>query len=96
MSNELAVVATIVAEPGFEAEVLSALKAVEKTTQAEDGCLYYHLYRENTDTKRLVMLERWRDQAALDAHIAAAPFQALAKVLEGKAHLQVTVLTRDS
>ncbi|MED5526496.1 MAG: antibiotic biosynthesis monooxygenase [Pseudomonadota bacterium] len=95
MHEELAVVATIVAEQGFEAEVLAALKAVELTTQDEDGCLYYHLYRDSADSTRLVMLERWRDQAALDAHIAAAPFQALAKALEGKAQLQVSTLSRE-
>ncbi len=40
-------------------------------TNAEEGCLYYSFARDVTDPDRLIVSERWRDQAAIDAHFAS-------------------------
>ena len=41
------------------------------TTQAEDaGCLTYIFHQQRDDPREFVLYEQWRDQAALDAHLA--------------------------
>ena len=37
-------------------------------TNAEDGCEYYGFSRNVTDPDTLIISERWRDQASIDAH----------------------------
>ncbi|NDW08012.1 putative quinol monooxygenase [Jiella pacifica] len=39
--------------------------------RARDGCLFFAVAPENSSAGRILVVERWRDQAALDAHLAA-------------------------
>jgi quinol monooxygenase YgiN len=41
------------------------------TTHAEDaGCLAYVFHQQRDEPREFVLYEQWRDQAALDAHLA--------------------------
>lgn len=44
------------------------LEAVIVATRAEVGCLAYSYARDVEDPELVRVFERWRDQAALDAH----------------------------
>jgi quinol monooxygenase YgiN len=60
------VVATIVPVPEHRSEVISAIEDAIASAHANDeGCELYALH-EGTD--RLVMIEKWADQGALEAH----------------------------
>lgn len=52
-------------------ELLAALEAVVKHTRAEPGCLGYAAHLHADDPRRVLFLERWADQAALDRHWAS-------------------------
>ena len=39
--------------------------------RSEDGCLGYEYFRSMEDPDRVLLVEHWRDERALDAHIAA-------------------------
>lgn len=39
-------------------------------TRAEAGCLEYVMSADPVDTSRVMLFERWADQAAFDAHMA--------------------------
>lgn len=80
----ISVIATITAKPESRADVRQALLAVRAPSRAEEGCLQYdlHVARDNPD--RLVMIERWQDDATFDLHLATPHFAALAAALEGK------------
>jgi quinol monooxygenase YgiN len=41
-----------------------------RTSRAEPGCLEYTFSADPLDAGRVLLFERWTDQAALDAHIA--------------------------
>jgi quinol monooxygenase YgiN len=87
------VVATARPRPGQRAEVIAAFEKAIQRTHAEDaGCLLYALH-EAPD--RLVMIEKWADQAALDAHSRSAGLAQLTADLDGKlaAGVEVVVLT---
>jgi quinol monooxygenase YgiN len=76
------VVATARPRPEQRAEVIAALeKAIEQTHANDAGCLLYALH-EAPD--RLVMIEKWADEAALDAHSRSEALAELAANLDGK------------
>lgn len=67
--SELHVVATVPVKAGSEAGMRAALNELAAATRAEEGCLAYDLYESQGAPGTFVTLERWADQAALDAHL---------------------------
>ncbi len=74
--------------PGELERLAPEMKAQLEATNAEEGCLHYSFSRDALDADLLRIAERWKDQAALDAHFASphmAAFNAAigaAKVLD--------------
>jgi quinol monooxygenase YgiN len=74
--------------PGEIDRLTDAMAKQVAATNAEDGCEHYSFARDVTDPDRLIVSERWRDQAAIDGHFKSphmAEFNAAlgsAKVLE--------------
>jgi quinol monooxygenase YgiN len=72
--------------PGKAEEFVTALKesGFQTTVRAEDGCIQYdyHLSCEEKDT--VVLIERWRDAAALAAHAAAPHMARIAAMKDGR------------
>lgn len=58
-------------------EVLAALAAMRPQTLAEPGCLGYEVYRGVDGPYQLLLLEHYRDQAALEAHRQSEHYQSL-------------------
>ena len=53
-----------------------------RTTAEQDGCTYYVFAEDLTDPNTIHLTEGWRDQAAIDAHLADEHFlTAVAAVL---------------
>jgi quinol monooxygenase YgiN len=48
----------------------AALPNVIASTRAEEGCEDYGCYEDTQSPGRYVFVERWRDKAALDRHLA--------------------------
>ncbi len=69
--SELHVVATIPAVPGSEDIVRDALTTLVAATRQEEGCVSYDLYESASAPGTFVTVERWVDQAAMDAHMSA-------------------------
>ena len=42
-----------------------------QAARSRAGCLFFAVAPEDAGTGRILVAERWRDQAALDAHLAA-------------------------
>lgn len=61
-------VITIAAAPGRGAELAQAYRERCAEAMREPGCEQYEIFQGVEDPDRLVLLERWVDQAALDAH----------------------------
>lgn len=79
--SDLYIVATMISK----AEKADALRAVLlPATQAfrqEDGCLAYTLLEDRKQPGRFMTYERWRDAAALDAHMASPAMEAVKPLL---------------
>lgn len=70
------VIAVLTAKIGHRASLLAALQAISDDVRQEPGCLEYQPVIDlNTSPVKfgadtLVVIEKWQDQAALDAHSA--------------------------
>jgi quinol monooxygenase YgiN len=61
-------VITTYAKPGKGAELVQAMADRCRAVQPEPGCQQYEVFQSALDPDKLVLLELWEDQAALDAH----------------------------
>lgn len=68
--SEIHVVATIPASAGSEDGIRAALSTLVEATRQEEGCVSYDLFESASAPGTFVTLERWADQAALDAHFS--------------------------
>ena len=68
MTDVVAVIHVRAAE-GKVDEVVAAFTTCIEKTHEEEGCLAYALHRDSADPSHLVLVERWRSQADLDAHM---------------------------
>jgi quinol monooxygenase YgiN len=75
----LGVVATVKVKPGMEAQFEAVAKElVAKVNASEPGCKLYVLHRAEAPGT-YVFMERYVDQAAVDAHRATDYFKALGR-----------------
>lgn len=57
-------------EPDQRDEFVASRHESMRTSRAEPGCLEYVVGADPIEPGRVVLFERWADQASLDAHIA--------------------------
>jgi quinol monooxygenase YgiN len=57
-------------DPAQRDDFLTARSPAMESTRKEGGCLEYVMSADPIDPTRVVLFERWDDQAALDAHMA--------------------------
>ncbi len=50
------------------AALVENLLSLAAASRAEDGCIGYEIYENSRDSSRILILETWRDAAALEAH----------------------------
>ncbi len=68
-TSEIVGVVDVQAAPGKADAVIEAFAACTRATHAEDGCIAYALHRDNADPEHFMLVERWRSQADVDAHM---------------------------
>ncbi len=61
-------VVTLDAEPGKGSELLELFKGRCAEVAREPGCLQFEVFQGGVNPDKLVLLELWADQAALDVH----------------------------
>ena len=77
----LGVIAKLTIKPGTNAEFETTMKALQAEVRSDEpGNKLYALHRQ-ADANVYVMLERYADQAALEAHREAAHFKELGRKL---------------
>ena len=58
-------------KPDERDEFLAGRLDSMRASRSEPGCLEYTMSADPIDPGRIVLFERWADQASLDAHLAA-------------------------
>jgi quinol monooxygenase YgiN len=65
---QVRLVVTIDAEPGKGHELAQVFKARCAEVMQEPGCEQFEVFQSAVNPDKLVLLELWKDQAALDVH----------------------------
>ena len=73
----IVVSAVFQAKRGCEAELESALRAMIAPVGKESGAIEYAVHRAHDDAGRVFFYEKYRDQAAVDLHMATSDLAAL-------------------
>lgn len=68
--TEITNVVLIAAQAGKSDALHAALLEMVEPTLAEPGCRAYVLHRSTSDSDHWMVYESWKDQAALDFHLA--------------------------
>lgn len=64
----LIVTGDIVARPGAFDALFAETRAHSARSRVEPGCLSHDCFQDPDNPNRIVFIERWRDEAALQAH----------------------------
>jgi autoinducer 2-degrading protein len=75
----IVVVVTWMAKAGREAEVEAVFSRLSEESRKEPGCLLYQAHRHKTETRRFLVYEQYRDDAALESHRTTPHFLRHAK-----------------
>jgi quinol monooxygenase YgiN len=80
--------------PGRVDTVLALVAALREASLAEAGCLVYEAYRGVADPDSVLLLERYRDRAAIDTHRESGHYRDLVveRILPLLASRQVELL----
>lgn len=82
MSQELRLVATLDLKAGSWEKIAAVVKECVEQTRQEEGNQFYAAHFEQGNNNRVVFIEHWASQKALDFHLQTAHFQKLAKTVE--------------
>lgn len=83
MSSEKTLIVFARTKPASTQGFLDLVAGLAKSSRAEAGCIEYKVYRDAGDAATIVFYERWRDQAALEAHGATPAFQEFLRLKDG-------------
>lgn len=74
----------ITLQPSDVSGFIADMQQFATTTRAEDGCLFFSATVEDAAAGRILVTERWRDQAALTAHLEAHATEVFVKIWAGR------------
>jgi quinol monooxygenase YgiN len=77
---------TVYAQPGRREEVSELMRATQARVREQPGCVSYEFAETLEEPGRFVLVQRWRDRAAIDEHYRS---QAFAEYQAGIAELLV-------
>lgn len=75
-------VSVIIPDSSRAAEIIAAATELVELSLHDEGCIDYDLYRSTTNDDRLMIVETWRDAAALDRHQQTEHFRRIVPQLE--------------
>ena len=79
----LIVVADMFGIAGRRQELAAQLAAAERDARGADGCVRYVVASSLTEPDHYVVVEEWRDEAALQEHYASPAFARFQFALDG-------------
>ena len=92
--NEIVVLARWQVADGAVEQVLALATELRTLSLTEPGCLGYEIFQSPAEPATLLLVERYRDSAAIQAHRQSAHYQSLAagRILPQLVRRQVELL----
>jgi quinol monooxygenase YgiN len=69
------ILAKVFIKPGSEADFITAAQVMITNSNKEEGCKGYMLYQDPFEKTNFIFVERYKNQAAIDAHFATSYFK---------------------
>ena len=66
--SRIMIVVEFEVKPEHRDQLIQLMKGHAQRSRAEDGCQQFDVLLPQEDQSRVLLVEAWRDQAALDAH----------------------------
>jgi (4S)-4-hydroxy-5-phosphonooxypentane-2,3-dione isomerase len=66
--TEVMIVVEFEVKPEHRGQFLELMRNHARRSRNDDGCLQFDLMVPNSDDRHVFLVEKWRDQAALDEH----------------------------
>lgn len=70
----ISIVAKFEVNAGMEKKFLELVKELAVASQAEEGCIEYILHKDVQKPLTYCIIEKWKDQEAIDSHNSSAHF----------------------
>lgn len=86
--SKICLLAEFVLKPGSLEELMPVLKDLVNGSRAEDGNISYDLAHDPKNPDRLIVIEKWISDKAIEEHNASPHFQNFLKAVEGKTEKQ--------
>ena len=72
--GHLMIVVEFEVKPEHRDQLIEALKTQAQTTRTEEGCQQFDVMLPNNDPNHVLLVEKWRDEAAHTAHLNGPSF----------------------
>src|SRR5690348_10722875 len=66
--SRIMIVVEFEVKPEYRTQFIELMKGHAERSRAEEGCQQFDVLLPQEDQSRVLLVEAWRDQAALDAH----------------------------
>ena len=87
----ISIVAKFILKEGEESNFLDLVKPLIKASLTEEGCMEYALQKHIEEPSVYCLIERWKDQAAVDFHNNTPHFTTIVPKLVEIATVEVDV-----
>lgn len=89
----IAIVAKFIIKEEKESNFLTLIDGLIKASQAEEGCIEYLLHKDTQKPRTYCLIEKWKDQEAVDIHNNTPHFTTTVPKLVEIAKVDVDVYT---
>jgi len=87
----ITIVAKFIVHKGQESAFLKLIEELGETSRAEDGNIEYVLHKKVDDPLTYCLIEKWKDQAAIDFHNSSSHFTTIVPQIGELAEVTVDV-----
>lgn len=87
----ISIVAKFLVKEGEESKFLKLVNELGVASNAEDGCLEYILHKDVEKPLTYCLIEKWKDQAAVDFHNNTPHFTGTVPKIVEIAHVEIDV-----
>ena len=97
--HKMMIIAKVNVKPENANDFIEAAKAMIEKSNNESGCSFYQLYQDPYDNSKMVFVEEYLNQAAVDEHFATEYFEAfgdeIADFVDGPAEIKIISVEKE-
>jgi quinol monooxygenase YgiN len=97
---KMMIIAKVFVKPEKTKDFIEAAKEMIEMSNKESGCSFYQLYQDPYDNSKMVFVEEYKNQAAVDAHFATEYFKAfgpkIGDLVAGPAEIKVISVAKEA